>query len=471
MRKTLALLLAGGFLYLVPSHPVSVKSQSLAATSKFQTVANPIPNRYIVVLATTDLSPIATPAPTPVQAAPKGGAQATSASGQASAAAVINPDLIGQQFVASPIPDDPVVVATATNLTATYGGTFSVTWSNALKGFRLNSTEAEAISMSGDSRVAFIVQDGAIAVGTPDGEPIVMVPDPNIEFQHPQPNASWGLDRIDQRYLPLDKEYDYQNNGLGVNVYVIDTGILPTHWEFGDRAFAIYDAVNREGTGNTIGIDCNGHGSHVAGTIGGRTFGVAKRARLFGVRVLNCQGTGAWSDVIDGVNFVTWHSRQPAQQGTPAVANMSLGGASNRAVDAAVRNSIRAQVTYVVAAGNGNSDASAYSPAGLPEAITVGATDKLDGRAEFSNYGSVLDVFAPGVSIPSAWIGSDVMIATASGTSMAAPHVTGVVAQYLQNHRTASPASVRSALVGTSTSGVIKNPGEASPNRLLFTEY
>lgn len=470
MRKTLALLLAAGFLYLVPSHPVSVKSQSLAATSKFQTVANPIPDRYIVVLATTNLSPIATPAQTPIDATPKG-AQASSASSQASAAAAIFPDLIGQQFVASPIPDDPVVVATATNLTATYGGTFSVTWSNALKGFRLNSTEAQAISMSGDSRVAFIVQDGAIAVGTPDGEPIVMVPDPNIEFQHPQPNASWGLDRIDQRYLPLDKNYDYHNNGLGVNVYVIDTGILPTHWEFGDRAFAIYDALAREGTGNTMGIDCNGHGSHVAGTIGGKTFGVAKKVRLFGVRVLNCQGTGAWSDVIDGVNFVTWHSRQSAQQGTPAVANMSLGGASNRAVDAAVRNSIRAQVTYVVAAGNGNSDASGYSPAGLPEAITVGATDKSDARAEFSNYGPTLDVFAPGVSIPSAWIGSDLMIATASGTSMASPHVAGVVALYLQNHRTASPAAVRSALVGVSTTGVIKNPGQESPNRLLFTEY
>lgn len=470
MRKTLALLLAAGFLYFVPSHPVSVKSQALAATSKFQTVANPIPNRYIVVLATTDLSPIATPAPTPVAATPKG-AQTSSVSDQGSAVAAIFPDAIGQQFVASPIPEDPVVVATATNLTTTYGGTFSVTWSNALKGFRLNSTEAQAISMSGDSRVAFIVEDGAIAVGTPDGEPIVMVPDPNIEFQHPQPNASWGLDRIDQRYLPLDKEYEYHNNGLGVNVYVIDTGILPTHWEFGERASAIYDAFAREGTGNTMGIDCNGHGSHVAGTIGGRTFGVAKKARLFGVRVLNCQGTGAWSDVIDGVNFVTWHSRQSAQQGTPAIANMSLGGATNRAVDAAVRNSIRAQVTYVVAAGNGNSDASEYSPAGLPEAITVGASDKSDVRAEFSNYGPLLDVFAPGVSIPSAWIGSDLMIATASGTSMASPHVAGVVALYLQNHRTASPASVRSALVGTSTAGVIKNPGQESPNRLLFTDY
>ena len=157
----------------------------------------------------------------------------------------------------------------------------------------------------------------------------------------------------------------------------------------------------REGNG----IDCNGHGSHVAGTIGGQTFGVAKNVRLLGVRVLNCQGAGTWSDVIDGVNFVTWHRGQPAQQGTPALANMSLGGGTNRAVDVAVRNSIRAQVTYVVAAGNGNSDAATYSPAGVSEAITVGATNQSDSRAEFSNYGSTLDLFAPGVSIPSAWIG------------------------------------------------------------------
>ena len=168
-----------------------------------------------------------------------------------------------------------------------------------------------------------------------------------------------------------------------------------------------------------IGVDCNGHGSHVAGIIGGRTFGVAKKVRLFSVRVLNCQGTGAWSDVINGVNFVTWHRAQSAQQGIPAVANMSLGGETNRAVDAAVRNSIRAGVTYVVAAGNGNSDASAYSPAGVAEAITVGATNQYDARAEFSNYGPTLDLFAPGVGIPSAWIGGDLMFATASGTSMA----------------------------------------------------
>ena len=252
-----------------------------------------------------------------------------------------------------------------------------------------------------------------------------------------------------------------------MNAYVIDTGILTTHWEFQrQRASAVYDVF--EGSN---GVDCNGHGSHVAGIIGGQTFGVAKNVRLLGVRVLNCQGTGSWSDVIDGVNFVTWHHGQPAQQGIPALANMSLGGGTNRAVDVAVRNSIRAQVIYVVAAGNGNSDAAGYSPAGVPEAITVGATNRSDTRAEFSNYGSTLDLFAPGVSIPSAWIGGDLMIATASGTSMAAPHVSGVVALYLQTHPSASPAGVRSALVGTATVGVVSDPGKESPNRFLFTNY
>lgn len=454
MRKTLALLLAAGFLYLVPFAPLPIKSQSLAASSKFQTAANPIPNRYIVVLATTDLTPIAAPAPTPKTATLK--------SLTASDASATVLDSSSMSFVAEPMPD-PGVVTTATNLTSTYGGTFSNTWSVALKGFRLHATESEAIAMSGDSQVAFIVEDGAIAIGSPDADPIQMT----LGQIPPQPYALWGLDRIDQHSLPLNNQYAYVNNGTGVNAYVIDSGILTTHWEFQGRAFSIYDAVDRAGTG----LDCNGHGSHVAGIIGGQTFGVAKNVRLFGVRVLNCQGVGTWSDVIEGVNFVTWHRGQPAQQGVAAVANMSLGGETNRAAEAAVRNSIRAGVTYVVAAGNWNSDAAAYSPAGVAEAITVGATNQNDSRAEFSNYGPALDLFAPGVGIPSAWIGNDIMIATASGTSMAAPHVSGVVALYLQNNRSASPATVRSALIGNSTVGVIRNPGQESPNRLLFTNY
>ena len=464
MRKTLATLLAAAFLYLMLTAPLSFNSRSMAAATKFYTVANPIPNRYIVVLATTDLSPIADPAPAPAPKAamPIGAMDAQTSSMSTSAFSI---DSSSASFVAEPAPD-PTVVSTATSLTSTYGGSFSNTWSDALKGFYLNSTESQAIAMSGDSRVAFIVQDGAIAVGSPDSTPIAMNIGPTGE-PSPRPYA-WGLDRIDQRTLPLDTRTVFHNDGQGVNAYAIDTGILTTHYEFNGRASAIYDALEGEGI---IGVDCNGHGSHVAGIIGGRTFGVAKQVHLFSVRVLDCQGTGTWSNVIDGVNFVTWHSRQPAQQGVPAVANMSLSGNTNRAAEAAVRNSIRAGVTYVVAAGNGNSDASTYSPAGVVEAITVGATGQNDSRGEFSNYGPVIDLFAPGVSIPSAWIGSDLMTATATGTSMASPHVAGVVALYLQNHRTASPASVRSALVGTSTSGVVINPGQESPNRLLFTNY
>lgn len=458
MRKTLALLLTAAFLSLAPSF-LSFKSQALVAPPiKFYTVANAIPNRYIVVLATTNLNPIAAPAPTPVTV--------TKSASRSFADSAVTPESSAVFDVEGPVPAEPAVAQTAADLTAQYGGTFSLTWSEAVKGFLLNATEAQAISMSQDSRVAFVVQDGAIAVGTPDGDPIVLAPDPS-GLLHPPQDAFWGLDRINQRFLPLDEVYAFTGNGQGVNAYIIDTGILPTHYEFNDRAFAIYDAVDREGNA----IDCNGHGSHVAGTIGGQTFGVAKQARLFGVRVLNCQGTGTWSDVVDGVNFVTWHYRRPEQQGIPALANMSLGGATNAAANAAVRNSIRAGVTYVVAAGNLNSDVSTYSPAGVVEAITVGATNKLDYRAEFSNYGSTLDLFAPGVGVYSAWIGDTHMYASASGTSMASPHVAGVVALYLQLNRTASPAAVRSALVGSSTAGLIANPGQETPNRLLFTNY
>lgn len=477
MRKRLIQLLIvflslGGF----PT-PSSARQTSTPA-DKFRRVANPIPNRYIVVLTTTNFDPIvdATPTPAPI---PAGTTQKTSPPSTSLAYSNAAPDTTETAATASQLNqganadatttvaatpvEDPQVVATANDLTQTYGGTRQQTWGEALKGFRLNADEPTAISMSGDSRVAFVEEDGKVSVdpvGTPDNDPIVMT-DP-YNGSGPQLNAPWGLDRIDQRYLPLTRTYTFAGTGQGVNAYVIDTGIYPSHADFKGRASAAYDALGENG------LDCNGHGTHVAGTIGSSTFGVAKNVRLFGVRVLGCSGSGAWSDVINGVNWVTWHRQQPAQRESPAVANISLGGAAESSVDVAVRNSIRANVTYVVAAGNADADARLYSPGRLPDAITVAATDMLDRRGTFSNWGPAVDLFAPGVQITSTWIGGELLIRTLTGTSMASPHVAGAAALYLQSHRSASPAAVRSALVGASTNGVISEVGQGTPNRLLF---
>ncbi len=474
MRKRLIQLLIV-FLSLGGSPTLSSAGQTSTTADKFRRVANPIPNRYIVVLTTTNFDPIvdATPAPTPI---PVGTTPSSDSLAYTNAA----PDAIGTAASASQLslganaadatttiattPDeDPQVVATANALTQTYGGTRQQTWGEALKGFRLNADEPTAIAMSGDSRVAFVEEDGMVSVdpvGTPDNDPIVMT-DP-YNGSGPQLNAPWGLDRIDQRYLPLSRTYTFAANGQGVNAYVIDTGIYPAHADFKGRASAAYDALGENG------LDCNGHGTHVAGTIGSSTFGVAKNVRLFGVRVLGCSGSGTWSDVINGVNWVTWHRQQPAQRESPAVANISLGGAAESSVDVAVRNSIRANVTYVVAAGNAAAAARLCSPGRLPEAITVAATDMLDRRGTFSNWGPAVDLFAPGVQITSTWIGGELLIRTLSGTSMASPHVAGAAALYLQSHRSASPAAVRSALVGASTNGVISEVGQGTPNRMLF---
>ncbi|MCS6843544.1 MAG: S8 family peptidase [Caldilineales bacterium] len=213
------------------------------------------------------------------------------------------------------------------------------------------------------------------------------------------------------------------------------------------------------------GNDCNGHGTHVAGTVGGTTYGVAKQVQLIAVRVLNCSGSGSTSGVIAGVDWVT------ANAVKPAVANMSLGGAASTSLDNAVTNSINSGVTYAIAAGNSNRDACKFSPARVADALTVGATTNTDARASYSNFGSCLDLFAPGSSITSAWHTNDTATNTISGTSMAAPHVAGVAAQYLQTNPTASPATVRNAIVNNATTGVVGNPGRNSPNRLLFTNY
>jgi len=278
-----------------------------------------------------------------------------------------------------------------------------------------------------------------------------------ITIDATQSPATWGIDRIDQRALPLSNSYTYNYTGAGVRAYIIDTGILFSHNQFGGRATFGFDAFGGNGT------DCNGHGTHVAGTVGGSTYGVAKGVSLVAVRVLDCAGSGTTAGVIAGVDWVTSHAVDPA------VANMSLGGAKSTTLDAAVTNSINSGVTYAVAAGNSNRDACNFSPARVSAAITVGATTNTDARASYSNYGKCLDLFAPGSSITSSWYTSTTATNTISGTSMATPHVAGVAALYLQAHPTATPAAVRTAMVGGATSGVVINAGRSSPNYLLYS--
>jgi subtilisin family serine protease len=289
----------------------------------------------------------------------------------------------------------------------------------------------------------------------------IIEPDQVITLSATQSPVTWGLDRIDQPNLPLSNSFTYNNTGAGVTAYIIDTGILYGHNEFGSRASFGYDAFG----GN--GADCNGHGTHVAGTVGGSVYGVAKNVTLKAVRVLNCSGSGTNSGVIAGVNWVASHHAA----GAPAVANMSLGGSASSSLDTAVNNAISDGVTFAVAAGNSNRNACNYSPARVAAALTVGATTSSDARASYSNYGSCLDLFAPGSSITSAWYTSTTATNTISGTSMATPHVAGVAAQYLQGNPGASPATVSSAIITNATTGKVTSAGRNSPNRLLFTAY
>jgi subtilisin family serine protease len=275
-----------------------------------------------------------------------------------------------------------------------------------------------------------------------------------------QSPATWGLDRIDQHNLPLNNTYNYTVTGSGVTAYIIDTGIRISHTQFGGRASSGYDFVDNDSNAN----DCHGHGTHVAGTVGGSTYGVAKGVTLKAVRVLDCSGSGTTSGVIAGINWVTSNHAN----GAKAVANMSLGGSVSTSLDSAVSASIADGVVYAIAAGNSNRSACNSSPARVSSAITVGATTSTDARASYSNYGSCLDLFAPGSSITSSWYSSDTATNTISGTSMATPHVAGVAALYLQGH-TATPQQVRDAIVAAATSGVVSNRMPGSPNKLLYS--
>jgi subtilisin family serine protease len=284
--------------------------------------------------------------------------------------------------------------------------------------------------------------------------------DQEVTASATQSPATWGLDRIDQRARPLTNSYTYDRTGSGVTAYIIDTGIRATHNDFGGRVTAGATAIN-DGRGSS---DCNGHGTHVAGTVGGSTYGVAKAVTLVPVRVLDCNGSGSTSGVIAGVDWVTSHHTSG-----PAVANMSLGGGASTTLDNAVSRSISDGVTYAVAAGNENTNACNGSPARVGSALTVGSTTSSDARSSFSNYGSCVDLFAPGSSITSAWWTSNTATNTISGTSMASPHVAGAAALYLQGHPTASPSTVSSAINGGATTGVVSNAGTGSPNRLLYS--
>ncbi|MER5835683.1 S8 family peptidase [Streptomyces sp. NPDC002130] len=330
--------------------------------------------------------------------------------------------------------------AAGKGLVKEYGGSVDKTFGKALNGWSATLSATEARRLAADPAVASVEQNQRVTLAAT------------------QTNAPWGLDRVDQASLPLSGTYTYPDSaGSGVTVYVIDTGVRITHQQISGRASHGYDAVD----GDNDASDGNGHGTHVATTIAGSTYGVAKKAKIVGVRVLNNSGSGTTAGVIAGIDWVT------RNHSGPSVANMSLGGGASATLDTAVRNSIASGVTYAVAAGNSSTTASSSSPARVAEAITVGATTSTDAKASYSNYGSALDIFAPGSSITAGWHTGDTATNTISGTSMATPHVAGAAAVYLAGHTSSTPAQVATALVNGAVTGKVTGAGSGSPNRLL----
>ena len=320
------------------------------------------------------------------------------------------------------------------------GGRVRHQYDGGVRALSIEVSDADAQMLSRDARVQFVEEDSTISATA----------------------VSWGLDRIDQRSLPLNGSFVSSENGAGVNVYVVDTGIFPLNLDLAGRVGAGYSAISDlTGTG-----DCNGHGTHVAGIVAGTTYGVAKGATVVPVRVLDCTGKGSLSTLLEGID---WIMQDHAQSPRPSIINMSLAGEPSAALDAAVNNLILAGMTPVVAAGNDGADACRVSPARVPGAITVGASDENDARASFSNYGACVDVFAPGTNIAAAWFTGVTAGAVSSGTSEAAPFVAGVGALFLQKYPTASPASITQAILSQATVDALTNIGDGSPNRLLFS--
>lgn len=374
----------------------------LAAASELRRVGKPVEGQYIVVLKDDQVS-----------------------------------------FAANIASRRPDVSSLAVDMASRFGLQVNMAYSHVLPGFVVRASEKQIAELLTDARVAYVEQDGYVSTSAV------------------QTGATWGIDRVDQRNLPLSGSYEYLTTASNVHTYIVDTGVLSTHVQFSGRMGNGYTAIS-DGRGTE---DCNGHGTHVAGTVAGTTHGIAKGAIVHPVRVLGCNGSGTNSGVIAGMDWVA------ANHVKPAVANMSLGGGASTATDDAVTRMHNAGVTVVVAAGNDNSNACNYSPARAPVAITVGSTTNTDARSSFSNFGTCLDIFAPGSNILSAWYTGTSATNTISGTSMASPHVAGAAALYLANNPTATPAQVATALINNSTPNKVTSAGTGSPNRLLYSIF